>query len=334
MCENITQKKIIWIAWERQRRTLELSKELKSDLCIIDIKKRNILRYIESSLMTISHIRTESPDILIVQNPSIVLTFLVAIIKPAFNYKLVVDRHTNFKFDKRKSLNPKWIFFHILSKYTIKKSDLTIVTNKHLKLLINLVGGKGAILPDKLPEIPTDRIDLGANTQNASLFICTFSDDEPYSEIFGAAKLVPNLTLYVTGNYRKKISKRHLKDIPKNVVLLGFIPDMEYFKYLMSVDFTIVLTSQEYTLNCGAYESVASKKPMLLSNTKTIRNYFRGGAVYVDPSNFSKEIISDKIYDIISQLDILNDEVVNLKETLSESWKIRSEEIKHMIECL
>ena len=56
----------------------------------------------------------------------------------------------------------------------------------------------------------------------------------------------------------------------------------EYVSMLYSVDATIDLTNRENCLVCGAYESVAAGKPMILSKTQALMEYFNKGAVYVE----------------------------------------------------
>ena len=113
------------------------------------------------------------------------------------------------------------------------------------------------------------------------MFICSFADDEPYENVFRAADIIGDLYhIYVTGNYKKKSIDPRV--IPRNVTLLGYISETEYVKMIHSVDITIDLTDRENCLLCGAYESVAAEKPMIISNTKALREYFDKGAIYTD----------------------------------------------------
>lgn len=311
----------IWISWERHRRTLELSEAFNAKLFVIDIKGIPIYSYVISSYKTFIVIRTERPQILFVQNPSMVLSAWACLLKPFFKYKLVVDRHTNFKFEFRNSRKLKWLIFRCLSRYTIRQADLTIITNKYLRLLVSKMGGVAFILPDKLPKIPNKKIILDDKTTYSSLFICTFSSDEPYKAVFEAARRNPDITLYVTGKHEKYLKQMEIKLIPKNVRLLGFVSDIDYFKFLNSVDFTIVLTSQEFTLNCGAYESVATGKPMVLSGTNTIRKYFSAGATYVNHNDFNSESMSLAISEMVLGLDFYKEDVSKLSTSITVSWK-------------
>src|SRR5690606_19499272 len=136
------------------------------------------------------------------QNPSIVLAALLCFLKP-LGYKLIIDRHSNFKLYTLSIKSFKWRAFHFLSRYTLKKADLTIVTNKYLADLVIDLGGRSFVLPDKLPAL-----DKHANKVLGGVyklvFVCTYSADEPVLEVFEALRyLGEDYQLYVTGNFRK-----------------------------------------------------------------------------------------------------------------------------------
>ena len=50
------------------------------------------------------------------------------------------------------------------------------------------------------------------------------------------------------------------------------------------MDATIDLTTRENCLVCGAYQSIAAGKPMVLSKTRALQTFFPAGAVYTDNS--------------------------------------------------
>jgi glycosyltransferase involved in cell wall biosynthesis len=278
----------LWITWEKQRRSTVLSKEFGAELHTITAKSRGYFRYFIPILKTTLLLLRTKPKYVFCQNPSIVLAALICFLKPAFNYSVIVDRHTNFKLAEKLSKNPKWIIFRCLSNYSLKRSDYTIVTNRYLKILCKDISKRTFVLPDKIPDFSD--IGITANFHQSSsgisgisgIFICTFADDEPFELVIDAARLVPNIKIKITGNYRKSLTSSQIEQLPKNVVLLGYVSDEEYFRQIQISDFTIVLTKNEFTLNCGAYESLAFGKPMLLSNTKTIKDYFSFGSIYTD----------------------------------------------------
>jgi glycosyltransferase involved in cell wall biosynthesis len=105
--------------------------------------------------------------------------------------------------------------------------------------------------------------------------------------------------------------------IPKNVILTDYLSENDYYSLIANCDIVIVLTNQEYTLNCGAYEALALEKPIILSNTKTISSYFFEGPYFVN--NSSKEI-EKAINLIITNYDHYKNSIINLKKILIQDW--------------
>jgi glycosyltransferase involved in cell wall biosynthesis len=243
-----------------------------------------------------------------------VLTFLVCLLKCVFKYRLIVDRHSNFKLNILNKKKIKWRIFYKISRYTIQKSDITIVTNKYLRDLVDACGGSGFILQDKIPSIiNVNRMILQGEIN--IVYINTYSEDEPYNEVIQAARYLPaTWNIYVTGKLKKGIK---VPIIPKNVILTDYLSENDYYSLIANCDIVIVLTNQEYTLNCGAYEALALEKPIILSNTKTISSYFFEGPYFVN--NSSKEI-EKAINLIITNYDHYKNSIINLKKILIQDW--------------
>lgn len=315
-----------WITWEDHRRSRELAQALGATYVPITHPGPRVIRYPVLTFKTLLFLFKNKADLIFCQNPSIVLNTLLCIFKKVFRFRLVVDRHSNFKFSSVKSKNPKWILFHFLSDFTIKRSDLTIVTNAHLKNLVEKKGGRGFILQDKLPTL-IHRVKQELKGKYNFVFICTFSEDEPIEQVISAARLIPrDHHIYITGEYKKYPAIEELKrTLPVNVTLTGFLPENEYQSLLYSSDVLIIITDQEYTLTCGAYEAVSLEKPMLLGNTQTIQEYFSQGAIY---TNLNALEISACILQSITHFNQLGTEVVNLKKALLLDWSRRFDHLK------
>ena len=319
----------IWITWEKQRRSLVLSDEFHCKLFLYDKKhKYKISRYISASVKTLAFVKKYNPNVVFCQNPSIVLCCLMCVVKPLYGYKIVIDRHSNFMFNLNVYFRKK--IFLILSNYTIKKADITVVTNDSLKnIYVNNIGGNGFTLPDKIPELSTVKeFNIDKNKKNV-FFITSFSRDEPIEEFFNAISEIPDeYYFYVSGNYRKL--KKNIEKIGKNYELTGYVEEDDFVAILNAVDAVMVLTKHEYTLTCGAYESVSVEKPMILSDTITIKEYFYKGAVYC---NNTPEAIKEKIMKCFDEYDKLKKEVIELKKNLKRKWKIQFLNIKKEIDA-
>lgn len=315
-------KKMHWITWEDHRRSRELAKVLGAEYVVFTNSGNRFIRYPILTFKTIKFLIRNKNSLFFCQNPSIVLCTIVCALKYFFKYRVVVDRHSNFKFHTIKSINPKWIMFHLLSGFTIKSADITIVTNEYLREYIDNKGGCGFVLQDKLPSLDSSKKQVDLNGVINFVFISTFSDDEPIFEIVEAARMVgPKFHVYITGSYKKfKEIDSLISCLPGNVTLTGFISEEDYQSLLSSAEIIIVITEQEYTLTCGAYEAVALGKPMILGNTRTIKEYFHKGAVYTDPKASE---ITDSMFFSVEHIQKNREQVEDLKNILRKDWEAR-----------
>jgi len=312
----------IWISWERHRRNIGISNALGFELFEIIIEENRLWRYICSSLKTVSIIIKEKPDIVVSQNPSIVLSLLVVFLKKLLGYKAIVDAHNSGIFP----LEGKYRFLNLLSKIVQKKADITIVTNKELKNIVEKNGGKGFVLPDKIPKVCEKLEKLPLEDGFNIVYICSWVEDEPFDEVIKAAYLIPtNIFLYFTGNYKGKVQKYSL---PENVRLLGYISEKHYWNLLFSSDAIMDLTKRENCLVCGAYEGIALLKPLILSDTKVQKDLFNKGCIYVKPEAIS---IAKEIKELVQNYNKLKEEIVELKESYEKIWDRSLEIIKREI---
>lgn len=307
-------KKVIWITWENQLRNKTLSKHVGAKLYQLECKKSRLIRYISLTWTTFKIIMIADTKNVIVQNPSIILA-LTANLFCRLRFKhLIVDAHNGGIYP----LDGESTVLNWLAIFILKITPLTIVTNQALVDYVVKKGGRAIIVPDPLPSLPI--IEQEKSKQVLIVFICTWAKDEPYDAVIEAASKLPeDYIIYITGKYQKKLSNERLKHLPKNVKLTGFISEQEYNELLNKVDITLDLTTRENCLVCGAYESVAVEKPMILSDTKALRNYFKAGAIYTQ--NTGKDI-SDNIKHLVkNKIQYLN-EIKNLKKDLTKGFSV------------
>lgn len=313
-----------WITWETQRRNKGICSALGWPLHEITYSGPRWRRYLYCMMETLRIIREERPRVVVAQNPSIVLATLVITMKKVFGYKAVIDAHNSGIYPMEGKNRIMMLVSGLLQQF----ADVTIVTNDQLRALVESNGGRAVVLPDRLPEIPPVKPYPVSGRINLA-YICTYSTDEPYHELLQAARLLPeDIVIYVTGKYRGKIDER---SVPNNVKLLGFISDEDFWALLSSVDFIIDLTLRENCLVCGAYEAVALEKPLVLSDTKALREYFNQGCIYVSPS---KESIFYGIMKAIEQRDSLEKDILSLKSEIQDSWNKRIDDLLQVIEQL
>lgn len=322
-----TPQKRIWIAWEQQRRTLELSKCFNCDLFLII--ENGLLRYPVSIVKTFLIIRREKPDVLFVQNPSMVLAvFATTFFRLFFKYYVVVDRHSNFLLTPKKRFFFVEACFHFLSFISIKYANITIVTNTGLANVVEVLGGYTKVLPDKIPSIsPEQGVKLPGNKN--VLVISSFADDEPIHDIAEAASLLVGLGVYFhfTGDY-SKFNDIDFLTKKNNIILTGFVPEQEFVDLLFSVDAVMVLTTMEYTLLCGCYEAIAAEKILITSSSLALKSLFHG-AVFVD--NTCDSIVDGVQYAFDNRRKNINS-MHTLKNVLQIAWEAQFDDVRRNIE--
>lgn len=304
----------LWITWDHHRRTSELARALGIPLKVISLSAPRAVRYLVLGAATVLTLVRTRPRLLIVQNPSIILAALACGLRRLLGYTLVVDRHSNFEF-----ANTDTGLFNAISNYSLRHADLTIVTNTRVKEIVEAKGGRGFILPDKLPTLAKARVKPLSGRVNV-VFVCTYSPDEPVIEVIEAARLLPaDVHVHITGNNRS-LPASVRENAPPNLVFTGYLPSADYESLLLSADLVLELTTRDHTLLCGAYEAVSLGKPLIISRTEALTQYFRRGAVTTENTAPS---IANAIVIAQAQLPRLNQDVRTLASELTDDWNQR-----------
>src|SRR5690606_37416736 len=114
--------RVDWISWQYHRRTENIAAYYGIPVKVIKSEARGVARYVGSSLMTLRHLYARRPDVLIVQNPSLVLTLLAVLARPLFRYRLIVDAHNEAV---QPFINTGSTVIR-LSRWLLRRADLTI----------------------------------------------------------------------------------------------------------------------------------------------------------------------------------------------------------------
>ncbi len=310
------KQKGIWITWERQTRNQSASSYIDVPLFeIIYPESRPVLRYLRSSLKTIRLLTRHNPKYVFSQNPSIVLSILTVVLKRIASYKVIIDAHNSGIYGAENKTG----LIKTINKFIIRSADAVIVTNSHLANYVHSVGGTPIVLPDPLPQLSINRNPAPPATtlqrKLKALCITSWSMDEPFLNILDAASnFEQEIDFYFSGNFHKV--KTEIPDcLPDNIKLLGFIDEKDFFYHLFTSDFCIDLTNRSDCMVCGAYESIAAEKPIILSNTDVQKRYFSKGAVFCENTSTG---ISDAIKTMVVNVKSLKNEAEELKHEILE----------------
>jgi glycosyltransferase involved in cell wall biosynthesis len=278
-------------------------------------------------LKTLSVFISEKPEIIFVQNPSIVLSFFSVTYGLLLRIPVIVDSHNAgiYPFNGKK----RWA--NIVTQYLFRRAALTVVSNEYLAEYVRTKGGRSVAVPDPIPDIKPPTTKKIMNGTFNVMFICSWADDEPYVEVMQAAELLDkNIFIYITGNSKGK-ELQYGSSLPGNVVLTGYLKEEDYIEALYSCDAVLDLTTRDNCLVCGAYESVAAEKPLIVSNSKVLMEYFSKGVRYTD--NTASDI-AEQIIGAAFNKEKLQQKIKELKNDIIYSWNKRLFEVERMLgEC-
>lgn len=306
----------LWISWEKHTRSRSVCREMQIELFEILSRAPRPFRYIRLIYRTFLILSKSGKSTVIVQNPSLVLALFANIYCLLAGRVCIVDCHNAGLFP----LEGRSKFLSWLANVSIRLSSFTIVTNRSLGAHVEGVGGKAVILPDPLPVLGVAG-ERGLSDKPLVVFICTWASDEPYEEVLKAAALVgDNVQVAITGNHAKVTMAKSLSKIPKNVRLTGYLSDEEFHDLLVSSWLIMDLTTREDCLVCGAYEATSLEKPLILSDTLALREYFGAGAIYTpNDSQGIAKAITEGLRDIAA----LRMRMKTMRQSLAASWLVR-----------
>lgn len=282
---------VIAITWEQHRRTRELCKWLGIPLYELCFSGTRVVRYVRLGSATIRLLLKTRPHLVYVQNPSLVLSLLVLMLKPfAGRYRVIMDAHNE-------AVTP---FTHThwpiptLSRTAIRRADWTIVTNQALAEQVSAIGGRPLILPDRLPEPPIEPSPAPVIEHVFQVMVvATYAADEPIAAIVEAARqLGPSYKFFITGR-ATKLDPAIREKLPANVAQTDFLDEHDYWQLMRDSHVTLDLTLKPNCLVCGAYESLAMRRPMILTGNPATRDLF--GQVALFPADDSPQAIAAAI---------------------------------------
>ncbi|MFT5728833.1 MAG: glycosyltransferase involved in cell wall biosynthesis [Desulforhopalus sp.] len=275
----------IWFTWENQVRNKSMASMLGVRLFTFVCRGNRIKRYLFCIVKSFLTLIKERPTIVFAQNPSIVLNYFLIFVRPLFSFKLVSDAH----FAGIIAFNGNRFLQKALD-ISNRLADLVIVTNPQHARHIRGIGGRAVICEDPLPDIAKYYAEEN-NSEKTVFYICSFDIDEPYTMAFSAFKLLlqENFKFLVTGNYMKVGIDPD--DYP-HINFLGFLPEADFYGKLFESNVILDLTENENCLLCGAYEAMMAERPLVTSDTSSLRNYFDKGTIYTshDEKNIASAI--------------------------------------------
>lgn len=308
----------VFISWaEENGRSEDISAALEVDLVFASPApfKNPILRHMAQAVRTAKYLWHRRPDAIIVMLPPTPLLLVVVAFARITGSAVIADLHTGFFSD------PKWRWATRFS-LRLLRSHSVIVTNRHLEMVCKRADVARVIVAhDLLPVIDSARMPSGH-----AIAVCpvSYSNDEPISEIIGAAARTPNIQWVLTGRAPESIRL----GAPRNVTFSGFLNASDYRDLVSNATFVAALTTRAHTMQRAGYESVAAARPVLTSDFPELHEYFGAAAEYCDAT--PSEIASAATR-IIENIAMYEDAVRALRASRSDSDARFIDELKRAI---
>jgi glycosyltransferase involved in cell wall biosynthesis len=149
------------------------------------------------------------------------------------------------------------------------------------------MGGKPFVFPDPIPSPHASQEKHTESKNNFIVFISSWAEDEPIDEVctafINSGLINKGIELIVTGKVKAARLQNSIECYQaQNIKFTGFVSEEAYWGLLKNSLFNIDLTTRDDCMVCGAYESLAVKNTILLSNNAPTMNYFRDAALYTD----------------------------------------------------
>ncbi|GAB4334215.1 MAG: hypothetical protein Kow0037_12760 [Calditrichia bacterium] len=275
--------KVVFISWQPYcSRSDNIARKLQATSYKIYIEKLGSnyftvwLKYLLQSLQTLWLLFRKRPKLVLVMTPPVFACFPVWFYCRLFNASFAIDAHTGV------FTNPIWEPVRFLNRFFSKRAKTTIVTNKYLHDLVVSWGAQATIISDVPVKFGPEKERKLSDKFNIT-FVCSYTYDEPLKEVLEAAQKLPDVSIYITGNY-KSADPELIASKPENVHFTGFLSDEEYVGQLKSSDAVMALTTVDHTMQRGAYEAVYLKRPVITSDFGLLRDTFYKGTVHVKPT--------------------------------------------------
>jgi glycosyltransferase involved in cell wall biosynthesis len=320
--------KSLWITWEYQARNRSLSRWFEAELLEIVVPGRRLPRYVTSIRRTVRALRKRRPALLFVQSPSIVLALLSVTVGRLWTSRVIVDAHNGGIFPlegRSRALN--LVYWLIL-----RQADVVLVSNAELKNALAMP--QVEVLPDPLPydihDSPHGHPDVRQDTPRPLkvTYITSWAADEPYHEVIEAARLLlDGFIVQATGRPPTELPR---KNLPQNFRLLGFLSDVDYHAELCRSDVLLVLTNRPSCLTCGAYEAIALEKPLILSSSTALEDYFGDGAIY---TKNRASAIRDAVARSGVEIEVMRERAAMWRGRLHQKWLRTFPKIRARVEA-
>lgn len=315
--------KQLYFAWTGfQRRQISLAPHFGFENVFMPVERRvSLLRkafsYLKNTRLMFRRLRLSRPEVVWVQLPQVPLLWVVLFYRWFIDgkVKVIADCH-NAMF--RAPWNKIPFGVSLLS-----RCDVVLVHNddvRRMALEAKLSDENLLVVED--PPASFGQVELLSFDLDMPrpwfVFPASFSPDEPISELIDAARKVSNVSVLITGNFNNCKNSGLIQDAPPNVRFMGFLSVSDFDALIVHCDAVIAFTRFDGIQLSVCGEAVGAGKPMLVSETTTLKRLFPKGSVFVDSSDAHS--IANGIGYLTENSTYLSQEMRGFRDEITSAW--------------
>ncbi len=324
--------KVLVIAWrEHLDRATMFAQHFKAEMVHISYMpvKGNPawlvpLRYAVQWVMAWKVLFGKRPRYVHVTNPPFFAALNVWLYCKLAGAEYIMDTHSPALFSK------KWGWTLPLQRFLAQRAAMNIVDQERFKRMFESWGAKAVILT-KPPGTPVQMDESEAQVEPQEpypvMVVNTFAPDEPVAPVLEAARKMPEVKFYVTGNTELADSDM-IAAAPENVVFTGFLGREDYWQRMSASRAVVVLTTYPYSLLGGAQDGMVLGRPLIVSRQPSLTDYFTKGTVFID--NTAEGMING-IREVRQQEETLTHQIQELAVEKRELWQTNFRGLQRMV---
>ena len=319
---------VAWIIFQRRTESLANIFNLETKHYYHSWENRSKLHKLWSyglkTIHTLNDLISIKPKVIFLQLPPIPALYIIALYCRLTGCKYIADCHNVMIYGR--NINFPFV------KSLLRKADALLVHNEDVEVYADKFSLKAITLRDPLPNLTNTKniqlLKIYGLTQGTYIIVpWSFASDEPISELFQAANLMPQIKFVMTW-FSEKLPQNMRNSIPGNLVLTGYLDDSEFNAVFSQAGAALVLTNREGTQPSAASEAIVLSVPLVLSDLKTTRKLYEDIPIYVQntPESIRAGLLKalDERAECIEKIiafdkrykKSLDDEIVDVKKML------------------
>jgi hypothetical protein len=286
---------------------------------------RTLVRYALSAVATCAFLVRRRPRAVVATNPPVVPGVLAWAYSRVTGAVFVLDSHPSAFGRKGDAVSARLLPLHA---WLARRAVATFVTTEEWVEQVDAWGGRGIVVHEAPAwrDPPASAPSTVAGSRPRVLFLGVFAQDEPVDAVVGAARHLPDVDVWITGDVGRA-PEGSIAAAPANVRFVGFLDTPAYRRAVADADVVVSLTTEPTSVMRTAYEAVYAAKPLIVSDWPALRALFP----YAVPVGNDAPSIAAGIRRAIEALPRLRDAAAAARDVQLDRWHAQLEAVRRAV---